>query len=113
MTGILSQIDDSIPIEDALTGDDPEMQVLARAFVAELPERISEFLNAELKRPGVDPKAVFYGSINLFLQCHASLFGAAFRGSNPDFLEGEIHMAVDCIWKASYVENKDGRIKRN
>jgi hypothetical protein len=95
----------SMSDEDALTCDDPITAFIARLSVSKVHDEMTDFVNAEIERPGADINHMLIGMAAYMIQMHASFAAYFCDAGMADAVVGQFQAVFDQSYREHFVDS--------
>ncbi|MFL5015372.1 MAG: hypothetical protein ACJ8EW_04110 [Rhizobium sp.] len=95
----------SMSDEDALTCGDPITAFIARLSVSTVHEELTEFVNAEIRRPGADHNHMLIGMAAYMIQMHSSFAASFFEADMADSVVAQFQAVFDRTYREHFVDS--------
>jgi len=95
----------SMSDEDALTCDDPITTFIARLSVSKVHDELTEFVNAEIRRPGADLNHMLIGMASYMMQMHSSFAASFFGAEMADSVVAQFQAVFDQTYRKHFVDS--------
>ncbi|QIG67294.1 hypothetical protein EVB37_058 [Rhizobium phage RHph_TM3_3_3] len=95
----------SMSDEDALTCDDPITAFIARLSVSKVHDELTEFVNAEIERPGADINHMLIGMAAYMVQMHSSFAAYFFKAECADAVVAQFQAVFDKTYRGHFVDS--------
>lgn len=105
MTDSARLLPGSLSEMDALTCDDPITALIARLSVSKAHTALTEFLNAELKRPTANADDILIGMAACMMQMHASFAAYFVDADRADDVVAQFQAVFDRTYREHFVDS--------
>ena len=95
----------SMSDEDALTCGDPITAFIARLSVSKVHDELTEFVNAEIRRPGDDLNYMLIGMAAYMVQMHSSFAAYFFKAECADAVVAQFQAVLDQTYRKHFVDS--------
>jgi len=90
---------------DALTCDDPITAFIARLSVSKVHDELTDFVNAEIQRPGADVNHMLIGMAAYMVQMHASLAASFFYEDMSESVAAQFQAVFEKTYRMHFVDS--------
>ncbi|MBX4889816.1 hypothetical protein [Rhizobium bangladeshense] len=95
----------SMSDEDALTCDDPITAFIARLSVSKVHDELTDFVNAEIKRPGADINHMLIGMAAYMIQMHSSFAAYFLKAESADDVVRQFQAVLNRTYREHFVDS--------
>jgi len=94
----------SMSDEDALTCNDPITAFIARLSVSKVHDEFTDFVNAEMHRPGADLNHMLIGMAAYMIQMHSSFAASFFEADMADSVVAQFRGVLDQTYRQHFID---------